>query len=507
MAPVPEDAPYETFFSKLNASLKEETEEEDVLEEVEHEERVRQGGFFGTLARVPFAVWTFVGLLSGLGLGALLPQLAFIGDGVSDVFAVIADLAPVIIFFTLTPALITMFRQSSAGRFASWVLLGFTLTTLFAGLWALIVTFLVFGGLPLGIGAEGLGAVLAGLGSTILELMYTSSPFKAIWGSIFASVLLYHGGGLKHTRPTNRARRVLWTINDIYELVGVHGITYLGRIIRIIMPFALFAIGIFLVATVGDKIQAALAAADAELTSKAMEPLTGYFLSVGILIGVSLTWLFGVAYGVSRYTGLPYKRIINDYMLMVYPFAWGTSSSAASIPLNLESTRKGLGVRSEIRDFVIPLGATVNLDGTMMASVIATVVAAKVVGFTPSLLDLFLALIPLVVITVGTPGIPNGLAFVAGPVLADVLPLPPGTETAYALVFFALAVGLNDMFRTAVNVVDNGFLSAIFEKMWPTRFAPGADPNPLYRGHEGLDVDPLPAREVFGEDVPAATAD
>jgi Na+/H+-dicarboxylate symporter len=181
--------------------------------------------------------------------------------------------------------------------------------------------------------------------------------------------------------------------------------------------------------------------------------------------------VFGFAYLVMRHTRLPFRTFLRDYFADVYPYAWATASSSATIPINLERAASGLRVRRQVRDFVIPLGATVNLDGTMIGGIVTAVAAAQMVGYTPTLVDLFLILVPLSIITIGVPGIPGGLAAVAAPVMTSLLPLPAGTEAAFTAIFIGFNIGLSDQFRTGVNSVDNGILSRLFEHWYPKRFA------------------------------------
>lgn len=497
---------YETFFSHIRDRLAADEADEDFDEQERHAEQVARGGIVGAFARVPFIVWTLLGLFGGMGAGLLALELggtalavfSSIGSGVKQSFSFLSTLVPVIIFFTLTPALITMFRTSSAGRFALAVMVAFSVTTALGGFWALLVTFAFFPDMPFGLGAEGLGATLRGLFGRTAELALSSPPFRAIWGSIVASVLLFHVGGMGHDTPRRRWQRMFWTVADIYELIGVYGVAALGRLIKIVMPYILFAIGVFLVINLPDALVSAAEEATQGATGAAFGAVEGYFVAVGILVVTTMLWLGVAVFGLSRYTGFPLGRLLSRYVAVVYPFSWATSSSAASIPINMEAARHGLHVRPPIRLFIIPLGATVNLDGTMMSAIVTTVVASKMVGYTPSIIDLLIALIPLVVITVGTPGVPGGLALVAAPVLASLLPLPPGTEALFGLIFVAYGFGLNDQFRTAVNTLDNGFLCLLFDKWWPQHFEPGAEPNPVFGSHGEpvLTVDAPPVNDA-----------
>lgn len=510
-----EDQPYETIFSQWKERLEtsdHDEEEHDAALESGAELRTTRIGVLGIVRAIPAPVYALVALLLGMLLGSQFPQLSFIGEGVREAFGYLGDAVPLIIFFTLTPALITMYKTSSAGKFALYVMIGFTLTTAFGGLFALLVSLAFFPDMTLGFGATGLGAILSEVGGRTLDLATTSQPFKAIWGALLVSTVLYFAGGLKGDAPRNPLRRMFRTIADIYELIGVHGVAALGRVITVVMPIVLLLIGIFLTTTVTETLNSIsdCVAGSAqfqlgdeiiqcqEISAPPYTATTAYFLAVGVIVVITTLWLLLASFALSQYTKFPLGRMMRDYTAPVYLFAWTTSSSAVTIPVNLESARKGLGIRSSIRDFIVPLGATVNLDGTMMAAVVTTIVAGKMVGYTPSVLDLLIALIPLILITVGTPGVPGGLAIVAAPILAELLPLVPGTEAVFTGVFIALGFGLNDQFRTAVNTVDNGFLALLMDKWWPEKFAPGAEPNPFMRSpdevveHTGKPIDESP---------------
>lgn len=474
------DAPYETVFSRWNDHLRADDDLEeatDALAEAQDRQTHPMERVFGPLARVPASVYAFLALFVGIGLGISFPWLEPLGNSVKASFGYLADAAPVIIFFTLTPALVTMYKSSSAGKFAAYVVIGFTISTAAGGIFALLLSLIAFPDMTLGFG----GGAAGGNGGSFtdqfgLDILVTQ-PFRAIYAAITVSSLLYFGGRLNHDEPGGPVRRMFRTIYEIYELVGVHGVSFLGRIIKYVMPVFLLLLGIYLVTDLVGTLEAARA--DANLPDAPFGPVQAYFLGVGITAGITLLWLAIVAFGICAYTRFPLRRMVRDYLLVVYPFAFATSSSAASIPLNLETARKGLGVRAQVRDFVLPLGATVNLDGTIMAAVVATILAGKMVGFTPGVLDMLLVMLPLVLISVGTPGIPNGLAVVSSTIMATLLPLPPGTEGVFAAVYLVLLTGLNDQFRTAVNTLDNGMFALLLDKWWPTRFEPGADPNPF----------------------------
>lgn len=492
------DTPFARFRARLDAQESDEAPPGPVAQAIARQ-KDRIGNALGPVARVPFTVWVFGALFLGIGAGTLAPQLIFAGDWVLTAFGYIAAAAPMIIFFTLTPALVRMYATASAGKFALYVVVGFILTTTFGGLFALLVSLVFFPGMTLGFGATGVLEQIREVGATSVVLLIHSPLFRAIWGALVISVVLYFGGRYGKSVPKNPIGRMLRSIMDLYVIIGVHGVSALGQVIKVVMPALLFLIGIFLVTTVPIGLDAELAEVG-HIDEPPWTPLQAYFISVGVVIVITLLWLAFVSFALSAYTRFPLKRLIARYLLVVYPFAWATSSSAASIPINIASARDGLGVRPEVRSFVIPIGATVNLDGTMMAAVVGTVVASAMVGYQISVLDFMIAMIPLILITIGTPGVPGGLALIAGPVMWAVLPVPV-PEALFVGLFAALLFGPNDMFRTAVNVLDNGMFALLLDKWWPERFVPGAEVNPWLPVGEGA-----PALSSAGHDAhPSST--
>lgn len=423
--------------------------------------------FLAPLKRLPGALIGLPLLFVGLGLGVWAPStVQWLGDGVSVVVRWIAQSAAYIIFFTLTPALVGTLASGRAGKFALWVNLAYIFATVAAGLLAILFVVPIFGVRLVGAGA----GTAATPGQSILQLAFTSPAFLAIFTSVGLGLMI-HGMGLRG-------------IHTATQFIGGRLIELLGDLLKIALPLVLFSLGVFIPTGISRGIRKAEEGGVFEGSGWVgdLTPEAGYFVAIAVLVLILAAWILGTAIPVMRYTGLPLRAFFRDYFLDVYSYAWATASSSATIPINLERTGNALKVRRSIRDFIVPLGATVNLDGTMMGGIVVAVVAAQMVGYTPTVLDLLLLLLPLTIITIGVPGIPGGLAAVAAPVISDLLPLPPGTEPTFQLIFIGFNIGLSDQFRTGVNTVSNGVLARLFEHWYPTRFArPAARP----------EVDPL----------------
>lgn len=142
----------------------------------------------------------------------------------------------------------------------------------------------------------------------------------------------------------------------------------------------------------------------------------------------------------------------------VMQFAFSTSTSNATIPMSIDTLSSKLGVSKKISSFTIPLGATINMDGTAIMQGVAVVFIAEAYGFslTPSMLLTVIATATLA--SIGTAGVPSvGLVTLAMVLTSVGLP----TEG------IALIMGIDrilDMLRTAVNITGDAVCTAIVSK-------------------------------------------
>jgi len=136
-------------------------------------------------------------------------------------------------------------------------------------------------------------------------------------------------------------------------------------------------------------------------------------------------------------------------------FAFSTASSNATIPVTLETVEKRMGVSNKIASFTVPLGATINMDGTAIMQGIATGFIAQFYGIDLSLGQYLMVVAMVILASVGTAGVPSvGLV-----VLAGVL-----TQVGLPAEGIAMILGIDrvlDMTRTAVNVTGDATVTTI----------------------------------------------
>jgi Na+/H+-dicarboxylate symporter len=155
-----------------------------------------------------------------------------------------------------------------------------------------------------------------------------------------------------------------------------------------------------------------------------------------------------------RLAGLSPAKFLAK-MRTVMTFAFSTSSSSATIPITLETAEHGLGVRNSVAAFTVPLGATINMDGTAIMQGVATVFIANVYAVDLALSDYLAVILTATLASIGTAGVPSaGLIM-----LAMVL-----TQVGLPVEGIALIIGIDrllDMLRTAVNVTGDSVVTCV----------------------------------------------
>ena len=139
-------------------------------------------------------------------------------------------------------------------------------------------------------------------------------------------------------------------------------------------------------------------------------------------------------------------------------FAFSTSSSSATMPITLQTVRTKLGVRPSIGSFTVPLGATVNMDGTAIMQGIATVFIAQAYNMDLTTMDYLMVILTATLASIGTAGVP-GVGLIMLAMVLEQVGLP--------VEGIALIIGVDrllDMTRTAVNVCGDAMVSCVVAK-------------------------------------------
>ena len=178
--------------------------------------------------------------------------------------------------------------------------------------------------------------------------------------------------------------------------------------------------------------------------------------SVTLLIGLTLMILV-YAVIVKLLTGKSpgefFKGIAPAQLL-----AFSTSSSAATLPVTMECVEKNLGINKEVSSFVLPIGATINMDGTSLYQGVAAVFIAQAFGLDLDLSSQLGIILTATLASIGTAAVPS-----AGIVMLVIVLAQAGIPEAGLALIFAVDRPL-DMCRTIVNVTGDAAVSSIVNK-------------------------------------------
>ncbi len=238
------------------------------------------------------------------------------------------------------------------------------------------------------------------------------------------------------TLPEAKAKPVVALLDGANDAIVV-----LVHFAMLLAPFGVAALLFKVVGTTGLSVLSALAA---------------YCVVVAVGLILQLFVVYGgiVRFG-ARVSFLAFLRAIRPALLV----AFGTSSSSATLPVSMQAVEENLGVSKQITSFVLPLGATVNMDGTAVYQGVATVFIAQIYGLDLSVADQLTIVVMATIASVGAAGVPG-----AGMVtLTMVL-----TAVGVPVEGLALVLGVDrllDMLRTTVNVVGDCVASVVLARL------------------------------------------
>lgn len=239
--------------------------------------------------------------------------------------------------------------------------------------------------------------------------------------------------------PSKKTKPVKQFIDSLNEVIL--------KIIDIIMtaaPYGVMALmGSLIVDIAGDDPSSTLSLF-AALGVYAITVISGLLIMIFAVYPLLLKLLTDVKY--SKFA----KKIAPVQLL-----AFSTSSSAATLPLTMETAEEKLGINNETASFVLPLGATINMDGTSLYQAVAAVFLAQVYGMDLGLGAQLTIILTATLASIGSAAVPG-----AGIVMLVIVLTAVGIPTEGIALIFAVDRPL-DMLRTSVNVTGDLTITSI----------------------------------------------
>jgi Na+/H+-dicarboxylate symporter len=391
-----------------------------------------------------------IGMGAGIILGLLLrnffPDSNFINEYITEGFLHVIGtifvsglkmLVVPLVFISLVCGTCSLSDPSKLGRLGGKTIAFYLFTTAIAITVAISVAIVIHPG-NASLVSEGLSfnAKEAPSLSEVLINIVPTNPLQAMSEGNMLQIILFaviFGFAISHIGE--RGKRVAALFNDLNEVIM--------RVVTLIMqlaPYGVFALMAKLALTLG-----------LETFSSVVQyffVVLGVLLIHGFIVYPSLLKIFT---GLNPFT---FIRKMRDVQL----FAFSTASSNATLPVTIEAAEHRLGVDNKVASFTLPLGATINMDGTAIMQGVATVFIAQVYGVDLTITDYIMVVVTATLASIGTAGVP-GVGLI---MLAMVL-----NQVGLPVEGIALIIGVDrllDMVRTAVNVTGDTVATVIIAK-------------------------------------------
>ncbi|MDA1307734.1 MAG: dicarboxylate/amino acid:cation symporter [Acidobacteria bacterium] len=282
------------------------------------------------------------------------------------------------------------------------------------------------------------------------NILGAASDNRNMLNVVFVSLLF---GTALMLIPRREARPLMWVFESLNATVV--------KVVELIIHFA--PIGVF--ALMAGTITSVVGDSPADLVQ--LVGALGYYC-FAVLLGLAIH--VGVTYPVLLRLFTPIQ--LRHFFPGIVPaqlVAFSTSSSAATLPVTMKSVEQNLGVSREISAFVLPLGATINMDGTALYQAVAAVFIAQTLGIPLDLWAQLTIILMAVLASIGTAAVPS-----AGIVMLVIILESVNIPVAG----IALILGVDrilDMCRTAANVTGDAAVASIVAASENQLFPPTRD--------------------------------
>lgn len=347
----------------------------------------------------------------------------------------------------------------------------------------MLVVPLVFVSLVCGTSSLSEPSKLGRLGGKSVGL-YVMTTAIAVATAICMALLIAPGEGLNLTTDAQYTSKEAPNIVQVFvNMFPANPIASMaeGNMLQIIVFAVLFGIAVSMAGDTGKRVSAAFNDINTVIMNIVtmvmnLAPYGVFVLMAKLFATIGLDTILGLA----KYFFLVFGVLVM-HAVITYPiifkalsglnpiillrkmrntalFAFSTSSSNATLPITMDTAKNRLGVKSSVSSFTIPLGATINMDGTAIMQGVATVFIAQVYGVDLSVTDFLMVILTATLASIGTAGVPGVGLIMLAMVLQQVnLPVEG----------IALIIGVDrllDMTRTAVNVTGDCMVACIVAK-------------------------------------------
>ncbi|HCR97242.1 MULTISPECIES: dicarboxylate/amino acid:cation symporter [Halomonas] len=386
------------------------------------------------------ALWKKIlaGLALGIAAGALLGENASIFKPLGDIFinAIMMLIVP-LVFSTLVVGITSMRDPQKMGRIGARTIGLYLLTTAFAISIGLLLSTLLQPGAGVNISFDsGVNANEAPTLASILINLVPRNPIDALAnGNILQIIVFAIGLGISLTLIGEKGEALVVVFDSFAEAMY--------KLTGIVMAFAPF--GVF----------GLMAHVSGQYGLEILLPLAKLIGVVYLACALHVLVIYsGFIRLLGRLNPVRYLQGSLDAMMI----AFSSASSAGSLPVSIRCAQKNLGVSEGVSSFVLPVGATINMDGTALYQGVVVLFIAQMLGIELSLVDYGMIVATGTLASIGTAGVPGAGLIMLSIVMAQIgLPLEA----------IAVVAGIDrilDMARTSVNVAGDIMVTTLVGK-------------------------------------------
>ena len=399
------------------------------------------------LRSISLGNWILIGMVLGLIFGLILNfwvHNPFIKDVIlmenvfylgGNLFIKLMKMLVVpLVFCSIVVGVASISDIKTLGSIGGTTILIYLITTAIAVTIALSIGILIKPGLGLDMSHVAQTADVAinqTMADTVLNIV-PDNPFNSLANGDMLPVIIF---GLLTGIILAKLKNETKLFNDFFK----EGNRIMMEMTSIVMKFAPIGVFCLMAKTFGS------------LGIEGILPLSKYFVCV--LIGLAIQAFVVYPSLLVIFTRLNPIHFFRKFMPVMF-FAFSSSTSNATIPLNIEKLSE-MGVSRDVSSFTIPLGATINMDGTAIMQGVAVMFAAQAYGVDLGTSALLTVIFTAVMASIGTAGVPS-VGLVTLTMVFNSIGLP---IDAIGIIF-----GIDhilDMFRTAVNVTGDAICSVI----------------------------------------------
>ncbi len=377
-----------------------------------------------------------IAMILGVFCGVLFQENTIIFKPIGDMFIRLLNMVMLpLVFASLVVGVVNLGNVQSLGRLGTRTSIYYISTTFIAVLIGLIMVNFIEPGVGANIDTTAQSIVIQNYESSSDSISFIGMLEEIVPGNIFGALtqenmlgiifiaLLFGSSLLALGSSGSHLKKVIEEFNNVFLKITDW--------IMVLAPFGVFALVAFMVGNTGFE---------------ALKPIFFYVATVLIALATHLLFtLSGILVIIVKYSPIVFLK----KMFPAIATAFSTDSSIVTLPVTMECIEKNIGVSKKVSSFMLPLGATINMDGTALYEAVAVVFIAQVFGYDMTIAQQLIIMLTAMLASVGAAGIPSAGLVTMVIVLRSVnLPLEG--------IGLLLPVDrILDMFRTTVNIISD----------------------------------------------------